>query len=102
MRETTAPSVHVRVIAWTTQPCARANPVAPALLPPVSPSLPPGRDAEACAPQLDTYVFARVGGGVDGDLDLEGGEVLRLVEGDVHVLRYPAVQALVGHQLELI
>mmetsp|Transcript_7042 Transcript_7042/g.14435 ORF Transcript_7042/g.14435 Transcript_7042/m.14435 type:complete len:216 (-) Transcript_7042:106-753(-) len=55
------------------------------------------------SPSLDTYVFCRVKPDVDEQIQLEdGGEHSQLTGGQVHVLRYEPVQALVGHQIDLI
>jgi hypothetical protein len=59
-------------------------------------------EEEAFNPHLDTYVFARVRDGVEGEVQLEGGDHTQLIEKELLVLRYPPVQALVGHQLDLI
>jgi hypothetical protein len=60
-------------------------------------------EEEVINPHLDTYVFALVRDGVEGEVELEedGGHT-QLNEKEVHVIRYPPIQALVGHQIDLI
>ena len=56
------------------------------------------------APNPDTYIFCRVRGeGAELAVALEeADEPTILSSGEIHVVRYPPVQALVGHQLDLI
>ena len=58
-------------------------------------------EAGGCTPRLDTYVFVRVKKGFDGDIDMDGIRT-PLVGGELHVMRYPSIQALVGEKLELM
>jgi len=60
-------------------------------------------EEEAFNPHLDTYVFALVRDGVAGEVELEdNGGHTQLNEKELHVIRYPPIQALVGREVDLI